>query len=216
MENSSRDISLIILEKAGILFAKSGIRAISMDNIATSCSISKKTIYKHFQSKEILVKIIVEQAYFENTISLEKEEISEKFYESMETISAQMKNIYMTITPIFFADSKNYFTEIYAVIKEFESILKNCFKQIISIGKNQDIISKHINDDLLIELYFNLLHNLSGSGENAILQEQIGFVNKYFCFCLLLPSEYSLNMLLKIAETKVLLDSVHESREKPN
>lgn len=44
-----------ILETASELFLKYGVRSLTMDDIATGCGMSKKTIYMHFQNKTDLV-----------------------------------------------------------------------------------------------------------------------------------------------------------------
>jgi AcrR family transcriptional regulator len=59
----------IILKYAGERFYKEGFVKISMDEIALQLHISKKTIYKHFQSKEKLIEALLDKncAYhFEN------------------------------------------------------------------------------------------------------------------------------------------------------
>ena len=44
-----------IIQKAGELFLKLGFKSITMDDIAAEMCISKKTIYKYFCNKEMLV-----------------------------------------------------------------------------------------------------------------------------------------------------------------
>ena len=57
MEN----ISEKILETAGSLFLKYGVKSISMDDIARELSISKKTIYHFFKDKNEIVFLISER-----------------------------------------------------------------------------------------------------------------------------------------------------------
>ena len=47
-----------ILETAGSLFLKYGVKSISMDDIARELSISKKTIYNFFKDKKEMVFLI--------------------------------------------------------------------------------------------------------------------------------------------------------------
>ncbi len=51
MENQKREIT----EKALELFHRYGIRSITMDDLAAALSVSKKTLYKHFENKADLV-----------------------------------------------------------------------------------------------------------------------------------------------------------------
>lgn len=50
-----------ILEKAGDLFKRYGIRSITMDEIAAQLGISKKTIYQFFTDKDEMVSAVIEQ-----------------------------------------------------------------------------------------------------------------------------------------------------------
>lgn len=48
-----------ILEAAGRLFYRYGFRRTSLDDIARECRISKKTIYRHFEGKDELVRTVL-------------------------------------------------------------------------------------------------------------------------------------------------------------
>lgn len=49
------------------MFAKFGLRPITMDDIAGELSISKKTIYKYFSNKDELVQKAVEKVFNTNS-----------------------------------------------------------------------------------------------------------------------------------------------------
>ena len=65
------DIKKEIINEATLLFNIKGI-AFNMDEIATNLKISKKTIYKYFNSKNELIVELVE-AYFNNLNKAEDE-----------------------------------------------------------------------------------------------------------------------------------------------
>ncbi|HEY4967426.1 MAG TPA: TetR/AcrR family transcriptional regulator [Puia sp.] len=50
-----------IVEKATTFFMQNGLHSVSMDKIASYSGISKKTLYGNFQSKEVMVKTIVQK-----------------------------------------------------------------------------------------------------------------------------------------------------------
>lgn len=50
-----------IIQEARNLFLRLGIRSVSMDEIATQMGISKKTLYQHFQDKNQLVDLVLEE-----------------------------------------------------------------------------------------------------------------------------------------------------------
>lgn len=51
----ARDARVRIMAAASALFLASGIRAISLDDIAAKAGVTKKTVYYHFASKDVLV-----------------------------------------------------------------------------------------------------------------------------------------------------------------
>src|ERR1700712_2218612 len=55
-----------ILEKSQELFAKYGIRSVSMDDIAAQLGMSKKTLYQYYDDKDELVKSVFSQILEEN------------------------------------------------------------------------------------------------------------------------------------------------------
>jgi AcrR family transcriptional regulator len=44
-----------IIASAGVLFGRSGVRAVSLDDVAAAADVTKKTIYYHFKSKDDLI-----------------------------------------------------------------------------------------------------------------------------------------------------------------
>lgn len=54
------DAKELILHKSFQLFRRYGIRSITMDEIATQCGVSKKTLYQHFEDKDSLVMTIMD------------------------------------------------------------------------------------------------------------------------------------------------------------
>src|SRR5579863_3806793 len=57
-----------ILEKAGDLFMRYGIRSITMDEIAAQLGISKKTIYQFFTDKDEMVAAVIDLEVAKNEL----------------------------------------------------------------------------------------------------------------------------------------------------
>lgn len=51
---------LFIIQNAGQLYLKFGIRHVTMDNVAAEFNISKKTIYQYFKDKEDLISQVID------------------------------------------------------------------------------------------------------------------------------------------------------------
>ncbi|WP_163407901.1 TetR/AcrR family transcriptional regulator [Flavobacterium ajazii] len=189
MTHSHFDIDKIILTKAGELFAREGIKAISMDMIAAECKISKKTIYKNFETKEFLIHKIVLTTFFENTLGFEKLNYTENIFESIEFIFNAIEKIYSVLTPKFILETKSNFRNIYDLITHFEMItLKSNIQKIIYKGRSQNIFNDVPDENFSIEIFFNFLHNLMNeSGSSLCIHDQIKCINNYFLYSLLSP-----------------------------
>lgn len=111
-----------ILEKAAHLFLSQGFKSITMDDIATELSISKKTIYQHYSSKpELIEKSLVY--------------INEKFLKSLEGVIAQNRP---AIAEIFAAH--NNMNEVFAI--ESSVCLYQLNKYYPKIAQKQKIFQK--------------------------------------------------------------------------
>lgn len=80
-----------IIEKAAELFLKVGFKSITMDDIASKMGVSKKTIYKYFANKEILVDETTVD--FQRKINEKIEEILAKGYNPVQELFEIKKTI---------------------------------------------------------------------------------------------------------------------------
>lgn len=87
-----------ILDKAHDLFMQFGIRSVSMDDIAGSLSISKKTIYHYFADKDELVDAIIEGEIKQmqdecSACSTQAADAVHEIFLTMERIVEQLRNM---------------------------------------------------------------------------------------------------------------------------
>ena len=98
-----------IVETAGYLFTKYGVRSVSMDDIARELSVSKKTIYQHYKEKDEIV-LLATQLHME----AEKKEYNEIFdvasnaIEELAMISKCMRKNMAELNPSLLYDLKKY------------------------------------------------------------------------------------------------------------
>ena len=76
-----------IIEAAVTEFKNNGFNATSMDRIAATAKVSKRTVYNHFESKEILFQSITQEACDRIT------QVSEHPYSSDIPVDEQLRNI---------------------------------------------------------------------------------------------------------------------------
>jgi AcrR family transcriptional regulator len=116
-----QDISLNILETAGRLFRKYGIKSISMDDIARELSISKKTIYQFFKDKNEIVSITtrmflnLQKEKFDK-IQMESENAIEQLYKA--TLGA--REIFEKINPYIMFDIRKYYKDAWELYLDHE------------------------------------------------------------------------------------------------
>ncbi|HEU4496429.1 MAG TPA: TetR/AcrR family transcriptional regulator [Flavobacterium sp.] len=160
-----------IISKAKELFLKLGFKSITMDDIAGEMCISKKTIYKYFANKEILVEESTEALKEEVNHSINA--IVAKNYNAIEEnfeIRRMFRDMFRSTetSPIF--QLKKHYPEIYArlhnnQIKECESV----FRQNIEKGIAQGLYRKDINIELYIRFYYTLIFNIH---ENTVFENE--------------------------------------------
>jgi AcrR family transcriptional regulator len=113
------DQRLRILKESGRMFAKYGIRSITMDHIANELGISKRTLYETFKDKDDLVQQAIEEGtrlhkkLCQSTILK-----SENVIDAIFSILRVNNDTFSKMNPLFFEDLKKYHSQIYLRIQE--------------------------------------------------------------------------------------------------
>jgi AcrR family transcriptional regulator len=152
-----------IINKAKDMFLRLGFKSITMDDIAGEMCISKKTIYKYFANKELLIH--------ESTQVLHKEVheiisgIISKKYNAIEE-HFQIRKMFADMfksgetSPIY--QLKKYYPEVYETALENQiAICESCFKQNIEKGIAQGLYREDINIDVYVKLYYALIFTIN-------------------------------------------------------
>jgi len=139
------DDKVKILKAASDIFFSRGFYKIPVDDIASLLKMSKKTIYKHFPTKENLVR---EVAYlFIKTHSSNIAEIINHDYNSVEKlfyIFQYLGNMLININDKWFSDIQSQAPEIWNEIEAFRSrFMTQNISRIIEQGKKEKYIVNH-------------------------------------------------------------------------
>lgn len=154
-----------IIAKASDLFLKLGFKSVTMDDIAGEMGISKKTIYKYFCNKEILIEEttgMVHKAVHQSILSIVKKNhnaIEENF-----EIRKMFKELFKTgdASPAY--QLKKHYPVIYNNIISRETDECNIvFKQNIEKGIQQGLYRKELLVDLYVGFYYTLIFSVNGS-----------------------------------------------------
>lgn len=161
-----------IMSKASDLFLKLGFKSVTMDAIAEEMCISKKTIYKYFSNKEILIEessaMVHAQihAIIDNIVLRNHNAIEENF-----EIRKMFKEMFQSLdnSPIY--QLKKHYPEIHQKIVKRE--IEECntvFKQNILKGIEQGLYRKEISIENYIKFYYTLVFGI----KESIRSEQEG------------------------------------------
>jgi AcrR family transcriptional regulator len=157
------EIESLILDTAYELFLKQGYKNTTMDDIAKQLSMSKKTIYKYFPGKlEMLA------AAFDSL----KKKLSHKVESLVESkyipFAAKLKSMLTVvasdlapINPELLQDLRNHAPEIWEALCTYirESAYLR-FQKLIEEGMEKNLISKHVNKNLVVLMYTSVIQNL--------------------------------------------------------
>lgn len=148
-----------IIVKASELFLKLGFKSITMDDIASEMCISKKTIYKYFCNKEMLIE--ESNQIIHKEIHQKIQSVVEKNFNAIEEnfeIRKMFKEMfYMTDTsPIY--QLKKHYPEIYKKVITRE--INECnavFKQNIEKGIREGFYRASLPIDSYVKFYYTIV-----------------------------------------------------------
>ncbi len=182
-----------IIKQSKNLFFKFGIKSVSMDEIASTLGISKKTLYQHFNNKsELLKKIIedkIEVIQKKNTIIINEEgDAIDKILKIYYIILVKSKNF----NPVFIHDLHKYYSSEHQLIKDFKKTeLQYLLTELITLGKKQKIFRKDIDEDLIYYLHMQRIDSMA----NGTISTNKKFDDPVFCFNILLNNIIGLTTL---------------------
>ncbi|MCC9072197.1 TetR/AcrR family transcriptional regulator [Flavobacterium sp. F-65] len=153
-----------IISKASDLFLKLGFKSVTMDDIAGEMCISKKTIYKYFCNKEVLIQESTSFVHAQvheviNTIVSQNHNAIQENFE----IRAMFKSLFQSsidTSPIY--QLKKHYPEIYTNMMRHE--IDQCsqyFRDNITKGMEQDLYRSDINVDIYVKFYYTLIFHIN-------------------------------------------------------
>lgn len=166
-----------IIARATDLFMKLGFKSVTMDDIAGEMCISKKTIYKYFCNKEILIAETTEMVHkaIHETIDI----IVAKNYNAIEEnfeIRKMFKEMFKIggTSPVY--QLKKHYPEIYDSVMSRE--INECnmvFRQNIEKGIQHGLYRKEVLIDTYVAFYYTLIFSVNGSvnSENESKEKEL-------------------------------------------
>lgn len=152
-----------IIKKATEMFLKLGFKSVTMDDIACEMCISKKTIYKYFHNKEMLIEEGTEIVH--QKIHRIIDEIISKDFNAIEEnfeIRRMFKEMFQSVdhSPAF--QLKKHYPEIYS--KMMANEIEDCnavFSQNVEKGITQGLYREDVDIETVVKFYYTLIFSIN-------------------------------------------------------
>jgi AcrR family transcriptional regulator len=143
----SNNIKERIIQEAAMLFAKQGCKAITMDEIATSMGISKRTIYENFSDKRELLLQCVEYffQYAQNEVNLILKSADNIIDTIFKTIQCESNSLGQAKYN-FFNEIQRYFPDVYqSTVSIYKKQHFENFEKLLKKGQDDKVFRKDID-----------------------------------------------------------------------
>lgn len=146
-----------ILDTAGEMFMRCGLRSVSIDDICNRIHISKKTFYMHFRSKEELIEALLGSMRKQREAQVAVTNRSSNAIDiAMHEISEARTNNANELFYNFFYDLRKYYPDIEA---RHESAMRQVMFDHFCRGLRKGIEEGYFRDDLNVEATVVLMHS---------------------------------------------------------
>lgn len=152
-----------IIKKATDMFLKLGFKSVTMDDIAGEMCISKKTIYKYFCNKEVLIEegttAMHDQVYkiIDEIVAKDFNAIEENF-----EIRKMFKEMFKAVNDSPIYQLKKHYPEIYS--KMMANKLDDCntmFRKNIIKGMQQGLYRDNLDVEKYVRFYYMLIFTIN-------------------------------------------------------
>lgn len=165
-----------IIAKASEMFLKLGFKSITMDDIAGEMCISKKTIYKYFCNKEVLIQestgLVHKQVHelIQSIVAEKRNAIDENF--KIKKAFKELFNSNTDTSPIY--QLRKHYPEIYQQVLEQEvNQCEHWFRENIKKGIAEDLYRKEIDIETYIKFYYTLIFHINENTSSEIEAQRI-------------------------------------------
>lgn len=158
-----------IINRAKEMFLKLDFKSITMDDIACDMCISKKTIYKYFSNKELLIEESTQLVHKEvretiDTIVAKNFNAIEENFQIRRMFKEMFK--YSETSPVY--QLKRHYPEVYQKVVGYQiEICEGCFRDNILKGISEGLYRENIDVENYVKFYYTLIFSIS---ENTALE----------------------------------------------
>lgn len=161
--NDDVEIRKRILVKTDEMFLNFGFSKVTMDEIASELGISKKTLYKHFESKEHLIRELVKEKKCETGKRIDEiiADDSLEFVDKLKKLMLLIKEKSKDMRGPMINDMIKCYPEVFSEIKEFRRENALCkIEKLIQEGMDKGIFRKDVSKEVVTLVYVNAIHEI--------------------------------------------------------
>lgn len=175
-----------ILEIATEQFARYGVRAVTMEDIARQAGVSKKTVYQEFSDKKDLVKEAFEKILDEDRCKLAFIlESEDGVIEHLVKTSKMMRERFQNMNPMVIMEIQKYFPEAWKMFEAFKAeVIMKDLVNVIDKGKQLGYFRVEIDSQILAKARVNQItssfdpSNFTNPNHN-LLEEQMVLLDHF-------------------------------------
>ena len=163
MQNLVMEVRDRIIEEATKQFFQFGIRNVTMDDIAVSLGISKRTVYETFKDKSelvetCLIKLTIRQEKRVNEVVSGSSNVIEAIFVFMREGIKAMNSI----NPVFFKDLEKLYPEIWKTLENENNEKRNKLSAtLLKKGINEGLFMENVNIEIVSKLFHEQVGLLS-------------------------------------------------------
>jgi AcrR family transcriptional regulator len=152
-----------IIEEASELFGRSGVKSITMDELARHLGISKRTIYEKFKDKEALLIACIDAFHVKN------QEFSQKVFIEADNVAdaivAMMRKEAEQATQRQFnmiEDIRKYYPQVYKEhLPRFQNDRIRGFEEMLKRGINEGVFRENLNPEIIVHFFCRQAEDIS-------------------------------------------------------
>jgi TetR/AcrR family transcriptional regulator, cholesterol catabolism regulator len=144
-----------LLQTINNLFMRNGIKSMTMDDISRALGMSKKTLYKYFKDKTVLVTECVknhlcdDQTFMDN-LEASKLNAIEEIFEILKYISERIQ----TMHPSIHYDLEKYYPEAWKAFNDYKfNYLFSCVQRNLEKGKMEGLYRENLNTKIIARMH---------------------------------------------------------------
>ena len=164
-----------IINKAKEMFLRLGFKSITMDDIACEMCISKKTIYKYFSNKDVLIEQSVEMVHKEVHETIDQ--IAAKNFNAIEEnfeIKRTFREMFKSAESSLIYQLKKHYPEVYAkALSSQIEVCEKCFRDNIQKGINEGLYRENLDINNYVKFHYTLIFNINENTASGIEAEEL-------------------------------------------